>query len=156
MLMRDLGRWLFLLGLSTGACALAGYDFGEYEQEPPASGQNPEDSAGGAPSPAGIGVDDPIGVSGPIVPVAPYAAPYGASGDGGEHSSGTAPSDAAGAGAGGAATGEACPDCKPRGCLELDGQRCGVMDDGCGNTLDCGTCFWSFQECRQNLCQIRL
>jgi len=28
-----------------------------------------------------------------------------------------------------------------------------VTDDGCGGPLDCGGCFWWFQDCQQNVCQ---
>jgi hypothetical protein len=154
MLVRALGRWPLVLGLVTSACALAGYDFGDYERDSTtATAYAPAPGTAGSAGAGDTDSTEPVDPPQSIDLVAPFASAYGA---GGDHDPGATPSEAAGAAgaAGREASEEAvpCPACKPRGCLELTGQRCGVTGDGCGATLDCGTCFWSFQECRQSLC----
>ena len=113
------------LGLLTGACALAGYDFGDYERAPSTT------TAGGA---SAAGSANGIAITG-----APFASA------GGEASANAA--GAAGAGP------EPSTFCEPRGCFEL-GLACGPAYDGCGQPLDCGPCFWWFQECVENRCEV--
>lgn len=140
--------WLSLTACLTGSCALTGYDFGDYEpapvngdQRPGAGGETLDDESlggrrlrgrsetgGAAGEPAGDGavelVSSAFGVGGAV---------------------------AANAGAGaGQNTGRPC---QPRSCFE-QGLLCGPALDTCGQPLDCGVCFWWFQECHQNRCEI--
>lgn len=137
--------WLATLGLLTGACALAGYDFGDYERAPVTTSASAAGTSGSAnastlttPSIGG----EPSGASG-----------RSTAGDAASGTAGEAPANAAGAG--GAAGAEPTPfgACEPRSCFEL-GLACGPADDGCGQPLDCGACFWWFQECVENRCEI--
>jgi hypothetical protein len=133
--------WLALAALLTSACALTGYDFGDYRG---ATGNREPSAAAGAggESEAGSGGSEPTG---PLVTTA-----FGVGGE----SLGTA---GAGESVGGAGTAGAAQNvggaCEPRGCFE-QGLVCGPADDGCGQPLDCGGCFWWFQQCRQNRCEI--
>ncbi|HEX2871547.1 MAG TPA: hypothetical protein VHP33_09830 [Polyangiaceae bacterium] len=134
--------WFAALGLVTGACALAGYDFGDYERAPVTTSAGGADTAGSGISltatPFASGGDDASSTAG-----------HGAGGD--ETSGGAGAPGASGASG---AFGEApTPVCVPRGCFEL-GLACGPADDGCGRPLDCGPCFWWFQECVENRCEI--
>jgi hypothetical protein len=155
MLTRVISALPVVLGLVASACALVGYDFGEYERDSTTPRQDAEGGVAGATEADATakenGTVDPIEPMPPVEPLAPFVAPYAA---GGAHDADATPSDAAGAG--GAAGTETRAACEPRGCLVLEGQRCGVTDDGCGAPLDCGTCFWPFQECEQSMCRIRL
>lgn len=163
---------LSLLGLLSGACVAFGYDFGEYQAatgsagESPMSGKargptegfEPENSEGGAAclSPARAsptahaGQPDVAGAAGagddsifttyagggaPAVDEAP-----GAGGVGGTGSAGLG-----GGGEGGS--------CEPRSCVDAQA-KCGSIDDGCGTQLDCGDCFWWFEQCLENQCAI--
>ena len=114
--------WPASLGLFAGACALAGYDFGDYERAPVTS-----TATGGT---ATAGTTNAIAIT-----ATPFASV------GGE------------AGAAGATGEEPTPLCAPRGCFEL-GLACGPASDGCGQPLDCGPCFWWFQECVENRCEV--
>ena len=114
-----------LLGLLSCACAFTGYDFDDYK--PAMSG----DASSSAKQPAAAGE-------------------AGAPSDGGSPPETGGASQSAG-GAGGIGVEAAC---QPLDCLQLQ-TECGVVaDDGCGNPLDCGSCFWWFEECRQNVCEI--
>jgi hypothetical protein len=71
----------------------------------------------------------------------------GAPSDGGSQPEAGGASQSAG-GVGGEAA------CRPLDCLQLQAE-CGIIaGDGCGNPLDCGGCFWWFEECSQNVCII--
>jgi hypothetical protein len=135
------------LGLLTGACALAGYDFGDYERAPATTTTGGADAAGSA-----------NGIATTATPFAhaggdtSTAAGQGAGGEATGRAAGAASATGASGAAGGAAE-EPTPFCVPRGCFEL-GLACGPAHDGCGQTLDCGACFWWFQECVENRCEI--
>lgn len=136
--------WLAALGLLTGACALAGYDFSDYERAPVTTSTGGGDSAGSA--------------NGIATTATPFASAGGdTSAAAGQGASGEVTSSTAGApgasGASGGAGEEPTPFCVPRSCFEL-GLACGPADDGCGQPLDCGACFWWFQECVENRCEI--
>jgi hypothetical protein len=122
--MRACVLWLGL-ALATDACALTGYDFGDYER----AGSATNATAAGAAGEAGRAND-----------VTPFSVGLSGAGDGG---------------AGGAGDPDAA--CEPQTCFAL-GLECGpgpqYGKDGCGAELDCGGCFWWFQECRQNTCVI--
>jgi hypothetical protein len=171
---------LALLGLLSGACAAFGYDFGEYQAADggagttgssgessmtdkalePSMGIEPFGSGGGSsstsmPSSAAHGgeLDAPGGADdGSIfttfgVGGAPVELPEPQSANG---ESGAASGGACGAGGeGGAAT------CEPRDCFDALAQ-CGGLDDGCGHQLDCGPCFWWFEQCVESHCVILL
>ena len=125
--------WLAALGLLTGACALAGYDFGDYERAPVTT------SVGGA---ATAGSANAISIT-----ATPFAS---AGGEAGASGGATGAS-----GASGAPGEEPTPFCEPRSCFAL-GLACGPAPSGddCGQPLDCGPCFWWFQECVENRCEI--
>jgi hypothetical protein len=136
--------WLSFWTLATSACALTGYDFSDYQ--PVAT------PAAGAPA----GGEPPISVerSGPI------ATTFGIGGDPEAGSpSGAGGATGKGSGPGGAANrneaGEAgkTASCEPVPCATL-GVECGLADNGCGAPQNCGACFWWFQECLQNRCEI--
>lgn len=132
------------LGLVSSACAVIGYDFGDYQR---ASSGN---SNGGVPSEAATALAGEA-------PLSPEPTPFGVAGA--PFDVGGAPSDIAGAP--GATEAQALPvggeggaaGCVPLGCLE-QAVECGPATDGCGRELDCGGCFWWFLECRQNACVI--
>lgn len=132
--------WLAVLGLLPSACALAGYDFGDYER----ASTNHEESTTGGVAEAAAGEAGEAG----------EAAGGQMSAMGGTASAGTGSVGpvASTFGAGGESTGSAC---QPQGCFEQQ-LECGLAPsgDGCGQPLDCGACFWWFQECRQNRCEI--
>jgi hypothetical protein len=44
------------------------------------------------------------------------------------------------------------PSCRVNTCSSL-GKNCGVISDGCGNELRCGTCAGSGNDCINNVCQ---
>lgn len=120
--------WLAALGLLAGACALAGYDFGDYERAPVA-GSVDDSGGGGVTSAAGAGpANDATATA--------FPAAGGEAGDGGAGPESTT-----------------FGTCEPRGCFEL-GLACGPAEDSCGQPLDCGPCFWWFQECVENRCEI--
>lgn len=130
--------WPAALGLVAGSCALAGYDFGDYERAPVAA-------AGSA---ASAGSANAIAIT-----ATPFASVGGETSTSGQGNAGQATANSSGAA--GAAGEEPTPLCQPRGCFEL-GLACGPAphDDGCGQALDCGPCFWWFQECVENRCVI--
>jgi hypothetical protein len=49
------------------------------------------------------------------------------------------------------ATGATDPNCRPSTCSTL-AKNCGLVNDGCGGTLRCGTCAGTDNDCRQNVC----
>jgi hypothetical protein len=126
MLRRGAEPWLVLCGLLTSACALVGYDFDHYHAGAAEPTATMSSSGGG---------DEPAATTFSAGGVSEEPAPDG---------------DPAGGNPGGEAGAAAC---QPRGCSILPAS-CGVLDDGCGTPLDCGQCFWWFEECRQHLCQI--
>jgi hypothetical protein len=128
--------WLALFGLVSSACALAGYDFGDYEQAQVSTDDGASAGAGGADTTA----------SNPVLPI---ASTFGV---GGETAGETAGESTGGQGAGGESAGGAC---EPQSCFQQQ-LECGQVPtgDGCGQPLDCGACFWWFQECRLNRCKI--
>jgi hypothetical protein len=136
---RVLWLWATLSGLTTSACALAGYDFDQYRPDSPDAAATTFSSLGGA-------------AEVPLAGAASHAG--GAAGEGGAAAAAEGGSVAGGEG-GAAATGEGgtAGKCEPRGCFTLPAS-CGVVDDGCGKQLDCGECFWWFEECRQHVCEI--
>lgn len=133
--------WFAALGLLTGACALAGYDFGDYERAPATTSP-------GAAGTAGSGSSISITAT-PFASAAGETSAAAGQGAGGDDqiSRAGASSEAGGPGEG------PTPLCVPRGCFEL-GLACGPAADGCGLPLDCGPCFWWFQECVDNRCKI--
>jgi hypothetical protein len=168
---------LALLGLLSGACAAFGYDFGEYQAADgdagttgssgesalidaalePSVGIEPSSSGGGSssasmpssPAHAGEG-DGPGGADGSIfttygVGGAPLLETPELLAEGGEAAGG-----ACGAGGEGGAG-----QCEPRDCFDAQAQ-CGGLDDGCGHQLDCGPCFWWFEQCIESHCVILL
>jgi hypothetical protein len=170
---------LTLLGLLSGACAAFGYDFGEYQaadgdagsggesqtkdnQLKPIEVIQPSDSEAGASSSSSplcgsaghASQPETIGAAGAedgsiLTTYAVGGAAHGVApepcGDGGASGACTSASG----GAGGEGT------CQPRDCSEAQAQ-CGGLDDGCGNQLDCGACFWWFEQCIDNRCFILL
>jgi hypothetical protein len=44
------------------------------------------------------------------------------------------------------------PLCRPTTCSTL-GKNCGIVADGCGGSLRCGTCSGNGNDCRDNVCQ---
>jgi hypothetical protein len=145
---------LCLLGFAATSCALAGYDFGDYQRatssdggastrETTASTESVAGSAeggqatGGAPNDPGVGASPSAGATAGQ-PIGPEPTTFGVGGAGGTEM----PPE-------GGASGS---DCVPRSCEDL-ALECGHVDDGCGQALDCGGCFWWFLECRQNLCE---
>lgn len=139
-------RWVGvgLLALVPSACALAGYDFGDYERA--AVNSAPAGAAGEA------NATNPFSTS---------LSSSGAASEGeGKGKGGAAPSlPSEGEGGAGAAPSLPTvePTCAPRSCFAL-GLECGPIPEGegCGQLPppDCGGCFWWFQECRQNRCVI--
>jgi hypothetical protein len=129
---RGLRNWLLLTGIATSACALTGYDFGDYQRATP-SGSAAGDASGPSASTFGIGGE----------PAAAGASSETNGGRAGESSG--AEAGATSPGSGGA--------CEPQGCFDQK-VECGVVTDRCGRALDCGGCLWWFLECREHLCQI--
>jgi hypothetical protein len=128
---RRFRTWLVLTGIATSACALTGYDFGDYQRATPsgsAAGEASEPSA----STFGIGGET------------------GAAGASSETNDGGRAGEGSGAEAGVPGGGGAC---EPQGCFDQK-VECGVVTDRCGRELDCGGCVWWFLECREHLCQI--
>ncbi len=133
--------WLGLCTLATSACALTGYDFGDYQPVVAAVAGDPAGGAAEAPltdEPAGGGAS--AGSAGAMGPV---ATTFGLGGD----PFFNGPNGNGGAGPGSPAA------CEPATCGAL-GVECGIADNGCGAPQNCGACFWWFQECRQNRCEI--
>ena len=128
MLPRALRPWLVLFGLVSSACALTGYDFDQYQ---------PATAGGGA---AAV---EPYSSKPKLLETAgqPTQLAGGCSGDGGGSAAEQGPSGA-----------ETEAGCEPKSCLDL-AVECGVTDDGCGEPLDCGGCFWWFLDCQANVCQ---
>jgi len=131
-------RWgsVGLLTLATSACALTGYDFGDYERA--AVNSAPAGAAGAA---GAAGEANPFSTS----------LPSSGAGEGG--AAVTLPSEG-GAAAKPPSEGGAGATTRPT-CFAL-GVECGPIPDGdgCGKPLECGACFWWFHECRQNRCVI--
>jgi hypothetical protein len=148
---RALGSWLGLLGFATSACALAGYDFDDYERAEPKATSEPT-AVGGDPStsvPFDVTLSTTTAAAGGEKPDdgadARDGAGASATSSGGDAAT-RADTAEAGAGAG----------CRPQTCFEL-GLECGSsppLPNSCGMPVDCGACFWWFQECRQNRCVI--
>jgi len=145
-----LGLGLGFSALATSACALTGYDFGDYQPAAPtagapAGGDGTTGKLGPIATTFGVGGDPDLGPSS-----------GGRSGDGGEGEDGGSSATEGGAcvtsaaGAAGDATASAC---EPLPCADL-GEECGLADNGCGATQNCGPCFWWFQECVANVCEI--
>jgi hypothetical protein len=169
-----MGRWRLgfsLLGLMSGACMAFGYDFGEYQAAAGSAGASPisgkaheptedfepEASEGGARSASAPAASPTAHAGQPDVPSAAGAddgsifTTYAAGGA----SHVEAPRSEGGAGgARGGGEGEG-GSCQPRGCFEAQAM-CGRLDDGCGAELDCGQCFWWFEQCLENRCAILL
>jgi hypothetical protein len=127
MLPRALRPWLLLFGLVSSACALTGYDFDQYQ-----------------PATAGGGAAAESDNAKPKLTETAGQPSVLAGGNGGERS--------AGAGAVADGPGAAGAGCEPKSCFDL-AVECGATDDGCGGPLDCGGCFWWFQDCQANTCQ---
>jgi hypothetical protein len=144
--------WLALAALVTHACALTGYDFSDYERattkDEPRTGAGGDGAGGdGTGADSGRGESETAGV-GTQPPDPLVASTFGVGDDSG------AAGASANNGVGGEAAGQNTDGaCQPRDCFE-QGLSCGPTDDRCGRPLDCGTCFWWFQECRQNRCEI--
>jgi hypothetical protein len=148
---------LCLLGFAATSCALAGYDFGDYQRATTTSGGSAStrettavtggaddteggQAAGGTPSSTGnAGGDASPSAGAPAEhPIGPEPTTFGVGGGPGTE----------GQPEGGASS----SGCVPQSCEGL-AVECGSVDDGCGQSLDCGGCFWWFLECRQNLCE---
>jgi hypothetical protein len=162
--MRRALAWLCLFGLAPSSCALVGYDFGDYQRAPAsaaagAANEQPPTSDGGA-TQDDRAVDHDQGSAG----LADGPAISGSAGDAAEHpigpepttfSAGGAPSETSFASGGATPEGGAASDgCVPQTCEGLPA-ACGSRDDGCGHELDCGSCFWWFLECRENVCEFK-
>ena len=125
--------WLVLTGIATSACALTGYDFGDYQRARP-SGSAAGEASGPSASTFGIGGET------------------GAAGARSETNGGGRAGEGSGAEAGASSPGSGGA-CEPQGCFDQN-VECGVVTDRCGTALDCGGCVWWFLECRQHLCEI--
>lgn len=141
-------RWLCVLGFAPTACALAGYDFGDYQRASTGDSggatsrqttANTASVAGAADGGAGGEASSSAGAPSEH-PIGPEPTTFGV---GGTPSTEQPPEG----GAGGSPDG-----CQPASCQD-QAAECGSIDDGCGQALDCGGCFWWFLECRENLCQ---
>ena len=135
-------RLLLSSALWCGGCTLLGYDFDRYE---PASSSIGETAAGAGGVPElTLTADEPSdsepGDSAPTTD-GEAASTLGAGGE-------------TPVGAGGAPSGGAGPSvCGAFSCSE-QGAECGAVIDGCGEPQACGSCFWWFEECRHNRCEI--
>jgi hypothetical protein len=135
---------LLSLGLLSGACAAFGYDFDEY-QAADTAGTGGANAAGGRSRSTEIG----FAAGGermqkePVMSDADVGAEAGA---GGEACAGAA-------GEGHAGSVLITTFCEPISCFAA-GAQCGAIDDGCGQSLDCGPCFWWFETCQDRLCVI--
>jgi hypothetical protein len=151
---------LCLLGFAATSCALAGYDFGDYQRATTntggsastrettavtggADGTEGGQAPGSTPGSVGeAGSDASPSAGAPAEhPIGPEPTTFGVGGGPGTE----APAE-------GGASGASSSGCAPRTCEDL-AVECGGVDDGCGQALDCGGCFWWFLECRENLCQ---
>jgi hypothetical protein len=160
---------LSLLGMHSASCVALGYHFDEYG---PASAA----SAGSAGSASNVGLGHASGGAageatattegGDDITSAghttggygeqgegPLLTPFAAGGGPGDQTTLADGAGGQGEGGQGGSGGEGVTECKPRGCWEAEAQ-CGPLDDGCGEPLDCGPCFWWFEECLQNRCVI--
>jgi len=151
---------LTLLGLQSAACVALGYDFGDYGAASPGSAGSSEPAPGGsndgpAATTAEGGADGVVasgqggqGVAGsddgPILTT--FCA------GGGPHVQASGASGASGGGSDEGGRGPK-PECLPRDCWGAEAE-CGASDDGCGQPLDCGVCFWWFEACANNRCII--
>jgi hypothetical protein len=149
---------LALAALLTHACALTGYDFDDYERATMNGDQREGDGGDGdSAGDESAGDDSETGGAG-TEPAGPLVASiFGVGGDDSARA-GAANNGSANDGIGGAdaAAGQNTGGdraCRPRDCFE-QGLPCGLADDACGRPLDCGACFWWFQECRPNRCEI--
>jgi hypothetical protein len=138
-----------LLGLATSACALAGYNFGDYERGEPTATSEPT-AVGGEPS-TSVPFDATLTTS--------IAAGGEKPNDGADARDGAGASATSSGGDAANSADTAGAACRPQTCLEL-GLECGdspSLPSSCGmrgTPLDCGACFWWFQKCRQNRCVI--
>jgi hypothetical protein len=160
-----------VLSLSSGACAALGYDFGDYQAADGSAGAHEESSVlpvvdsvqGGdcgaslvtplASAAAGQAADTPTGgATGSVDDAvastlaaggAPHASPPESCGEAGEAA------DGARAAAG------APSEPQASACLDAQAQ-CGSITDACGRNIDCGPCFWWFEQCHHNLCVVLL
>lgn len=152
---------LALLGLQSAACVALGYDFSDYGAASAGSGGSselaPKHVGGTATSEqGGAGSDD--GSAATTAEGGADTATSGQGGDGsilttfcvggGPHAQTPLPTGQAGQGGSGGS-----PECVPRDCFEAEAQ-CGTLENGCGKPLDCGPCFWWFEECALNRCII--
>jgi len=157
---------LCLIGLAPTACALAGYDFGDYQPATHNAGSaSDQETTGGAATAGrpddGHGNELPLGGSSTGAsgeastsagapaehPIGPEPTTFGAGG--GPSIEGTPQGEGGNEAGVGGAQGDGCV---PASCGDLAAE-CGAIDDGCGKELDCGGCFWWFLECRENSCQ---
>lgn len=160
---------LTLLGLLSGACAAFGYDFSDYQT---ASGSAGDAGAMDEKAPEPVVDVEPDGEGGASVvcssPSTGAAEDPGGAGPAGgatgnedgtvftTFGSGGAPLGGAPAAGGESASGEAgAPSCGPElfACFDA-GAQCGSVVDSCGRALDCGVCFWWFEQCQHNQCVI--
>lgn len=147
---------LCLLGFAATSCALAGYDFGDYQRATNGDGGSATSRETTANTESGAGSIEGGQATGgaPSAPGDAGASP--SAGAPAEHPIGPEPTTF---GVGGGPGTEALPEggasssgCVPQSCEDL-AVECGSVDDGCGQSLDCGGCFWWFLECRQNACE---
>lgn len=161
-----------VLSLSSGACAALGYDFGDYEAADGSAGAHDEPS----PLPIVDSIERGEGGASPVTPLASAAAGQaaetptgGAAGSvddavASTPAAGGAPHDSppescgeAGAAAEGTRASAGAPSCDPQVSACLDAQaQCGAIADSCGRSIDCGPCFWWFEQCHHNLCVVLL
>src|SRR6185503_15241870 len=123
--------WLLACGLVTSACALAGYDFDEYERASvDAAGAFGVaiDAAGAGGAPSAPQIPGPSGAGTGPEPVAQGGAEDEAVSGGGAPDAAEAPT-ASTFGVGGEPAA-----CVPRTCTEQSAE-CGMTDDGCGGPL---------------------
>lgn len=167
------GRACFMvLGLSSGACAALGYDFGDYQAADGSAGAHEEPSALPVVDSDQGGQGGANLVTSPLSGAAGHAAEPPTGGAAASVDDATASTLAAG-GAPDASLPESCgeagaaakgtraaagaPSCEPQASACLDAQaQCGAIVDACGRTIDCGSCFWWFEQCHYNLCVVLL
>jgi hypothetical protein len=159
---------LSLLGLLSGACVAFGYDFGEYQAAAGSAGASPMSGKEHGPTEGfepegGAGCLSPAKASPEAHAGQPDMAGAGGARDDSiftTYAAGGAPAPEAGGpgGAGGISSTGAGGEggaCQPRSCAEAEA-KCGSLDDGCGSELDCGGCFWWFEQCLENQCAVLL
>jgi hypothetical protein len=158
---------LTLLGLLSGACAAFGYDFSDYQANGGSAGSAGAMDEKAAEPVVSLEPEGDGGANGVSSATGAGEAKSGAAGDEGgavltTFGAGGAPLDQpaeprgeGGSDAGGARGEAGARSCEPElfACLDA-GAQCGSVEDSCGRALDCGQCFWWFEQCQHNHCVI--